>query len=139
MRTSTAYNHQRRLMRTMADIYTCAVHDRPLHRDLVASVVQRVWDDPGLKRCPDWVGHGLRVYRDQLSDLVYRHLRWGFMGSDGIIRESYLDLSPDDQAAVDRGDIVGRHYWLEASRKCETLPDGTMVETISRKFTNKFY
>jgi hypothetical protein len=139
MKTSTAYNHQRRLMNAMTNIYACAVYDRPSHRDLVARVVAQVWDDPGLKRCPAWVSHGLRVYRDQLSEQIYRHLRWGFMGSDGVIRASYLDLSPDDQNAVNRGDIVGHHYWLETSRKCETLPDGTMVETISRQFTHKFY
>jgi hypothetical protein len=139
MKISTAYNHQRRLMNTMCAIYAGAVYSRPNHRDLCAEVVAKVWEDSALKRCPSWVHHGLMIYRNQLSERIYDHLRWGFKGVDGVIRESYSDLSESDRAAVNRGDLQGRHYWLTIKRQKSKGLDGSMIETIVRQFTSDSY
>lgn len=137
MKHSTAYNHQRRLMRAMASVYASAVYSRPTHRDLTATVVQRVWEDPALKRCPSWVHHGLLVYREMLSELLWSNLRWGFEGSDGIIRPSFLDLSAEDQQAVREDRLKGAHYWLITERQpVEASPSSTVAEAIVRKYTN---
>lgn len=138
MNTSTAYNHQRRLAGRMANIYACAVYDRPTHRELVARVVAEVWDDPALKRCPRWVSTALLQTREHLAEAIYAHLLWGFCGSDGVVRE--LDaLSETDRAAVLAGDIAGAHYWLKTERTRTTLADGRIIETLTKTPTLSRY
>lgn len=131
MKTSTAYNHKRRLANRMRSIYASAVYDRPSHRDLVARVSEGVWADPALKRCPGWVSVALLEVRDSLAEQVYSHLVWAFIGSDGVPRQ--LDaLTETDRQAVFSDTLQGGHYWLKTDRKTETLPDGRIVETITK-------
>lgn len=131
MKTSTAYNHKRRLANRMRSIYACAVYDRPSHRDLIARVSAEVWADPALKRCPRWVSTALLEVRESLAEEIYRHLVWAFIGSDGVPRQ--LDaLTETDRQAVFSDTLQGGHYWLKTDRKTETLPDGRIIETITK-------
>jgi hypothetical protein len=69
--------------------------------------------------------------RATLADQIYAHLIWAFIGSDGVPRQ--LDaLSESDRQAVFSGAIQGGHYWLKSDRRTETLPDGRIVETITK-------
>jgi len=131
MKTTTAHNHKRRLANRMRSIYACAVYDRPSHRDLIARVSAEVWNDPGLKRCPSWVSTALLEIRQTLAEQIYSHLLWAFIGSDGVPRQ--LDELPEsDRQAVLADTLQGGHYWLKTDRKTETLPDGRIVETITK-------
>jgi len=115
----------------MRSIYACAVYDRPSHRDLVARVSAEVWADPGLKRCPAWVSTALLEVRASLAEDIYRHLIWAFIGSDGVPRQ--LDeLTETDRQAVFADTLQGGHYWLKTDRSTETLPDGRIIETITK-------
>jgi hypothetical protein len=131
MKLSTATNHKNRLANQMRSIYACAVYDRPSHRDLVARVSEGVWADPALKRCPSWVYTALMEVRHSLAAQVYAHLVWAFIGSDGVPRQ-LDDLTESDRQAVFAGTLHGGHYWLKSDRRTETLPDGRIVETITK-------
>lgn len=138
MKTSTAHNHKRRLANRMASIYACAIYDRPRHKDLIARVVAEVWQDPALKRCPGWVSTALLEVRQHLADGIYAHLMWGFVGSDGIVRDLNA-LSEADRNAVLAGDITGAHYWLKTERTRQTTADGKIIETIVKTPTLSTY
>ena len=138
MKTSTASNHKRRLANRMRSLYACAVYDRPSHRDLIARVSAEVWNDPGLSRCPGWVSTALLEVRASLAEEIYRHLVWAFIGSDGVPRQ-LDDLTETDRQAVFAGTIQGGHYWLKTDRKTEVLPDGRIVETITKTPTVALY
>lgn len=131
MKRSTASNHKRRLANRMRSIYACAVYDRPSHRDLVARVSEGVWADPALKRCPSWVSVALLEVRDSLAEQIYSHLIWAFIGSDGVPRQ-LDDLTETDRQAVFADTLQGGHYWLKTDRRTEALPDGRVVETITK-------
>lgn len=138
MKLSTATNHKNRLANRMRSIYASAVYDRPSHRDLVARVSETVWADPALKRCPSWVSTALMEVRQSLAEQIYSHLLRAFIGSDGVPRQLY-DLSEPDRQAVFAGTIQGGYYWLKSDRKVETLPDGRIVETITKTPTVSKY
>lgn len=138
MKLSTATNHKNRLANRMRSIYASAVYDRPSHRDLIARVFEGVWADPALKRCPSWVHTALMEVRNTLSEQIYSHLVRAFIGSDGVPRQLH-DLPESDRQAVFDGTIQGGHYWLKSDRKTETLPDGRIVETITKTPTVSRY
>jgi hypothetical protein len=131
MKLSTATNHKNRLANRMRSIYASAVYDRPAHRDLIARVSEGVWADPALKRCPSWVYTALMEVRSSLAEQIYSHLVWAFIGSDGVPRQ-LNDLPEPDRLAVFADTLQGGHYWLKLDRKTETLPDGRIVETITK-------
>ena len=131
MKLSTATNHKNRLANQMRSIYACAVYDRPYHRDLVARVSEGVLADPALKRCPSWVYTALMEVRNTLAEQIYAHLVWAFIGSDGVPRQ-LGDLTETDRQAVFVDTLHGGHYWLKTDRRTETLPDGRIVETITK-------
>lgn len=138
MKLSTATNHKNRLANRMRSIYASAVYDRPSHRELIARVSETVWADPALKRCPSWVSAALLEVRHTLAEQIYAHLVWAFIGSDGVPRQLY-DLPEPDRQAVFSGAIQGGHYWLKSDRRTETLPDGRIVETITKTPTVSRY
>lgn len=69
--------------------------------------------------------------RSTLSEQIYSHLIWAFIGSDGIPRQ--LDsLTEEDRQKVFSGDIKGAHYWLKTTKTTKTLADGSIVEIITK-------
>ena len=138
MKSSTAYNHLRRLGNKLAYVYSSAVYDRPSHRELCDRVRSEVWEDSAFKRLPGWARSVLYDRRHHLSEQIYSHLVWSFIGSDGKPRQ--LDsLTEDDRQAVFADKIKGAHYWTRTERNKQTLDDGTIVETIKRTITTRAY
>jgi hypothetical protein len=138
MRQTTAHNHNRRLANALDHAYLMATYDHPSHRDLCARIAETVWQDPGLKRCPGWVTSALMERRVIRSEEIYQHLLWAFPDSDGVPRQ-LDDLSDADRQRVFSGEISGAHYWMRTTRSRETLPDGTIRETITRTPTTNTY
>jgi len=138
VRSSTVQNHLRRLSNKLACVYSSAVYDRPSHKELCARVGSEVWEDPAFIKLPYWARSVLYDRRRHLSEQVYSHLVWSFIGSDGIARE-LNSLTEDDRQAVFSDKIKGGHYWTRNKRHKETLEDGTIVETISRQVTCQAY
>jgi hypothetical protein len=138
MRSSTVQNHLRRLSNKLAYVYNSAVYSRPSHRELCALVGSEVWEDPAFMKLPRWARSVLYDRRRHLSEQVYSHLVWSFIGSDGKPRELNR-LTEDDRRAVFADKIKGAHYWTQSKRQKQTLEDGTIVETITRVITAKAY
>jgi len=138
VKLSTAYNHKNRLANKLRNVYHCAVYDRPAHRLLCERVSADVWSDPALKRCPSWVATALMEVRHSLSEQVYSHLIWAFIGSDGRPRQ-LNDLPESDRQAVFKGEIKGAHYWLKTSKRIETLEDGSIQEIIVKSPTTSAF
>ena len=139
MKLSTALNHEQRLINQIDSIYSNVIASKAGHGDILASMKAQVWSDPGLKRCPHWVHHGLIVHAATWRRRIYDHLVWGFMGSDGTPRPLHDLQEPDRQAVLD-GAIPGRHYWREAMGKTiDRLPDGSVIETIKWKLSPRYY
>jgi hypothetical protein len=138
MRLSTTHNHLRRLSNKLAYVYSSAVYDHPSHKELCALVSSEVWEDPTFARLPYWARSVLYDRRSRLSDQIYSHLVWSFIGSDGVPRELHA-LTEDDRQAVFVDKIKGAHYWTRTAHQKLTMEDGTIVETIQRTITTKAY
>ena len=69
--------------------------------------------------------------RNTLAEQIYGHLVWAFIGSDGLPRQ-LDDLPESDRQAVFADALQGGHYWLKSDRRTETLPDGRIVDTITK-------
>jgi hypothetical protein len=138
MRSSTVQNHLRRLSNKLAYVYSSAVYDRPSHKEVCARVASEVWEDPAFVKLPGWARSVLYDRRRHLSEQIYSHLVWSFVGSDGKARE-LNSLTEDDRQAVFADKIKGAHYWTRTKRQKETMEDGTIVETISRTITTEAY
>jgi hypothetical protein len=120
VKLSTAYNHKNRLANKLRNVYGCAVYDRPTHRLLCERVSADVWSDPALKHCPRWVTTALMEVRHSLSEQIYSHLVWAFIGSDGSPRQ-LNDLPEDDRQAVFKGEIKGTISSVSLSKLLTTL------------------
>ena len=141
MNYSTAYNHRERLISVMDGLYINARLSKMRHEKLLKDVKLYVWDDEGLKRCPNWVAASLSQHREHLSKNISEWHRWAFKGSDGKLYLSYTDLSRDDQNKVDLGEIEGHHYWLEAIGKDIIVlgDDGILTITKYKRLTEFYY
>jgi hypothetical protein len=131
MKTSAVYNHQRRLINKLQSVYYFATVERLKHSELCLRVGKEIWSDPGLKRCPSYVHSVLMQTRETLSQQIYSHLIWAFIGSDGIPRQ-LNSLTEEDRQKVFSGDIKGTYYWLKTAKTVETLTDGSIVEIITK-------
>ena len=138
MKISTVHNHMQRLTNKLGNIYSCAVYSHPSHKELCSQVGEEVWTDPAFKKLPGWARSVLYDRRRALSDQIYNHLAWSFIGSDGIPRE-LNSLAEADRQAVFADKIKGSHYWTRTNKSKETLADGTIIETIKRTITTKSY
>jgi hypothetical protein len=76
--------------------------------------------------------------RHGLSEQVYSHLIWAFIGSDGRPRQ-LNDLPESDRQAVFKGEIKGAHYWIKMSKRIETLEDGSIQEIIVKSPTTSAF
>lgn len=138
MKSATVQNHLTRLSNKLTSIYLNATYSRPRHRAIADQVAQDVWQSPAFNRLPGWAKSVLYDRRRQLSEDIYRHLVWAFLGSDGKPRQ--LDnLGEADRQKVFSGEITGRHYWVKTARNVETKQDGTIVETITKTITTDYY
>jgi hypothetical protein len=138
---STAYNHHERLLGVMDGLYMNARLTKTRHHKLRKDVKLYVWEDEGLKRCPQWVKISLVQHCEHLSKNISEWQRWAYKGSDGKLYLSYTDLSKDDQNKVDLGEIEGHHYWLEETNKDIIVrgDDGILTITKTRRLTEFYY
>ena len=140
MKITTASNHEKRLTSQLISIYHYAKLSRYSHKELMQKCVDRVWNDPSLKKCPGWVRGNLRLRRDNLTNNLFsRYLRWGFKGSDGIIRLSYTELTDEDKEKVNNGEIEGHHYWLQYTSKKITQTGNLLTITEEAEITENYF
>jgi hypothetical protein len=125
----------------MDGLYMNARLTKTRHHKLRKDVKLYVWEDEGLKRCPQWVKISLVQHCEHLSKNISEWQRWAYKGSDGKLYLSYTDLSKDDQNKVDLGEIEGHHYWLEETNKDIIVrgDDGILTITKTRRLTEFYY
>jgi hypothetical protein len=114
MNRTTAHNHKERLAAVLDSIYSAAKIYNPTHLELLAQKDQKIWSDPGLKRCPMWVWNVLSERDTVLFHDIQRNWTiWLFPCPDGIARswEALDEATRASYCAPDRSGVI---YWLRA-------------------------
>ena len=113
MKTSTAYNHLKRLKSRMDSIYSAARSCRSTHAHILERVKAEVWEDPDLKKCPSWVRASLGNHSGAKLDEIFQHFTlWAFMCPDGKPRV-WGQLDEETRLSYCVPDKTGSRFWLK--------------------------
>jgi len=116
MKTSTAYNHLKRLRSRMDSIYSAGNSYRASHEHILERLKAEVWQDAALGKCPSWVYASLSNHSGAKLDEIHRHFTiWAFMCPDGKpriwgqldeeTRQSYCTTGEHSK--------TGNRFWLK--------------------------
>jgi hypothetical protein len=126
MKSSTAYNHFRRLRSRLESLFGVAECYKPTHKSLVEDYV-KVLGDPALERCPSWVRRGLNDYAQSRFHRIERELLvWLHPTPSGF--KSWELLSPEERAACLAPGYSGKHVWLHETTGRGTIADRNRYE-----------
>ena len=112
MKSTTAYNHQRRLLLLLRSIWSST---RISHRHHMAHIeaMGRLWNDEGLARCPGHVKSFISGYdralweQHQQTAVVWR------MPFNGVLYAGWDDLPEEGKEAYRSGGATGKHVYKD--------------------------
>ena len=129
MKISTAHNHLRRLQGVLSEVYAMGRFSGRSHKQTLNQSKARVWNDPGLARCPGWVKAALQQHSQHLFNDLYKpivspseldkliageelrpfpYVRWFHRGPDGTLYTTW-DQMP--QEVRDAQTFTSAHRW----------------------------
>ena len=113
MRSTTTYNHRKRLMARIGDIFTFARLAHHTHEEIMDRVHTQVTSDPAWRRLPSYELGYLTARIDAEYEHVWRSLEWRI-----FYRGAYLPGAPGSaRPEIPAGDWhrvdadKGAHFW----------------------------
>ena len=121
MKTSTAYNHQERLIRLIDSIYSSARAFRLPSDAINKRMKEQVWEDPAMTRVPVHVRSYISGYQRAIYNQHWREVEWVFPWQ-GIIYKNWSNL-PE----------AGRQYYMSKDALGQSITGLHVYKTDNKK------
>ena len=116
MRISTAFNHQQRLLGILNDIYRRAEIFCLPSDQIIKEKKERIYEDPGYKRCPGHVKSYLSGFASCLWSKHWNNLKW-VLPYKGVNYDGWDDLPEEGKEAYRKDECTGKHVYKKDPTK----------------------
>lgn len=108
MKSTTAYNHQKRLISLVRAIYS---ETRVFKRDHLKHIeaMKRVWEDEGLRKCPGHVKSYISGYSSCLWDQFTLSETIWVLPFEGVNYLKWDNLPEEGKEEYRKGNLCGKH------------------------------
>jgi len=115
MKLSTAINHQNRILILIKDHYSKHLIFRSPHKDMLKDK-EKIFNDEGLKRCPQHVRSFLKGYDLAMWDEYWKNLKW-VVPFEGVNYDRWDDLPERGKEAYRNGASGCHVYKVDPERR----------------------